>query len=31
MDALRGVIRDALPEGGVIKAGLPRVHASRVW
>jgi hypothetical protein len=31
MDALRGGIRDALPEGGVIKAGLPRVHASRLW
>lgn len=30
IDALRGGIRDALPEGGVIKAGLPRVHASRM-
>ena len=31
MDALRGGIRDALPEGGVVKPGLPRVHASRLW
>jgi hypothetical protein len=29
IDALRGGIRDALPEGGVIAPGLPRVHASR--
>jgi hypothetical protein len=31
MDALRGGIRDALPDGGIITRGLPRVHASRVW
>jgi hypothetical protein len=31
MDALRGGIRDAMPEGGVIKAGMPRIHASRLW
>jgi hypothetical protein len=30
MDALRGGIRDALPEGDVITPGLPRVHASRL-
>ena len=30
MDALRGGIRDALPEGGIIKAGMPRIHASRL-
>jgi phage terminase large subunit-like protein len=30
LDALRGGIRDALPEGAVIKPGLPRVHASRL-
>ncbi len=31
MDALRGGIRDALPEGGVVTPGLPRVHASRIF
>ncbi len=31
MDALRGGIRDALPEGGIVTPGLPRVHASRVF
>ena len=30
IDALRGGIRDALPDGGVIKPGMPRVHASRI-
>jgi hypothetical protein len=30
IDALRGGIRDALPEGAVIAPGLPKVHASRV-
>ncbi len=30
MDALRGGIRDALPEGGIIRAGLPWIHASRL-
>jgi hypothetical protein len=30
IDALRGGIRDALPEGGVIPPQLPRIHASRV-
>jgi hypothetical protein len=31
MDALRGGIRDALPEGGVVPRGIPQVHASRVF
>ena len=30
MDALGGGIRDAMPEGSVVKAGLPRIHASRI-
>jgi hypothetical protein len=30
MDALRGGIRDAMPEGAVIAPGLPRIRASRV-
>jgi hypothetical protein len=30
IDALRGGIRDALPDGNAVPAGLPRVHASRV-
>jgi hypothetical protein len=30
IDALRGGVRDAMPEGSVVKAALPRVHASRV-
>jgi len=30
MDALRGGIRDALPEGNALAPRLPRVHASRV-
>jgi hypothetical protein len=29
MDALRGGIRDAMPEGAVIAPGLPRIRASR--
>jgi phage terminase large subunit-like protein len=29
LDALRGGIRDALPEGGIITPSLPRMHASR--
>ncbi len=31
MDALRGGIRDALPDGGVATAGIPRIHASRIF
>src|SRR5262249_55814507 len=31
MDALRGGIRDAMPEGGIITRGLPRVHAAKLW
>jgi phage terminase large subunit-like protein len=31
MDALRGGIRDAMPEGSVVRAGLPRIHASRIF
>ena len=30
MDALRGGIRDALPQGGVIVREIPRMHASRL-
>jgi hypothetical protein len=30
IDALRGGIRDALPDGGVMKPNLPRIHASRM-
>jgi phage terminase large subunit-like protein len=30
MDALRGGIRDALPEGGLIPRSLSRIHASRL-
>ncbi len=30
IDALRGGIRDAMPEGGVVLPGIPRVHASRI-
>jgi hypothetical protein len=29
MDALRGGVRDAMPEGSMVKPALPRVHASR--
>jgi hypothetical protein len=29
LDALRGGIYDAMPEGAVISSGMPRVHASR--
>ncbi len=28
IDALRGGIRDAMPEGSAVKPGLPRIHAS---
>ena len=31
MDALRGGIRDALPEGNVVSRGLPRIHASKIF
>jgi Terminase large subunit, T4likevirus-type, N-terminal len=31
MDALRGGIRDALPEGAVMSPGLPRIQASRFF
>jgi hypothetical protein len=31
IDALRGGIRDALPEGAMVKPQLPRMHASRVF
>ena len=31
MDALRGGIRDALPDGGVTMPALPRIHASRIF
>jgi hypothetical protein len=31
MDALRGGIRDAMPEGAIITLELPRVHASRIF
>jgi hypothetical protein len=30
IDALRGGVRDAMPDGSVVKASFPRVHASRV-
>ena len=30
IDALRGGIRDAMPEGNAVKPGLPRIHASRL-
>ena len=30
MDALRGGIRDAMPEGCRVEPGLPRIHASRL-
>jgi phage terminase large subunit-like protein len=30
IDALRGGIRDAMPEGSIVRPGLPRIHASRV-
>jgi Terminase large subunit, T4likevirus-type, N-terminal len=31
MDALRGGIRDAMPEGSFVRPALPRVHASRFF
>ena len=31
MDALRGGIRDAMPEGAITTLELPRVHASRIF
>jgi len=31
MDALRGGIRDALPDGGMPAPNFTRVHASRLW
>jgi hypothetical protein len=31
IDALRGGIRDALPEGTAIVHEIPRVHASRIF
>jgi hypothetical protein len=30
IDAVRGGIRDAMPEGSAIKPALPRIHASRI-
>jgi hypothetical protein len=30
IDALRGGIRDAMPEGSIVRPGLPRIHASRM-
>ncbi len=30
MDALRGGIRDAMPEGGILAPALPQMHASRL-
>jgi hypothetical protein len=30
IDALRGGIRDALPDGGVLKPPIPKIHASRL-
>ena len=30
MDALRGGVRDAMPEGSVVKSAMPRIHASRI-
>jgi hypothetical protein len=31
MDALRGGIRDAMPEGAVLAPRLPRIRASRLF
>ncbi len=31
MDALRGGIRDAMPEGGILAPALPQIHASRLF
>jgi hypothetical protein len=31
MDALRGGIRDALPDGGILRPEIPRIHASRLY
>jgi hypothetical protein len=31
IDALRGGVRDALPEGNGIPLSIPRVHASRIY
>ena len=30
MDALRGGIRDAMPDGGILMPEIPRMHASRL-
>ncbi len=30
MDALRGGLRDAMPDGGILKPEIPRMHASRI-
>jgi phage terminase large subunit-like protein len=30
IDALRGGVRDAMPEGSIVKPALPRIHASRI-
>jgi hypothetical protein len=31
MDALRGGIRDAMPEGGILKPEIPRMHVSQLF